>query len=136
MASYQFRTTSSFGRSGIVELQVNSVEEVELVKTFMVRLAPEIARASLRTDMPPADCAEQALFWAMHLTAKYSQFQREALRSIETQNTPQKEQPPHSGLLGQETKAAADLQQAPQDLPPGAPDLRGVRSRSSHPGSP
>jgi hypothetical protein len=86
MAAYRFRTTNASGRAGIVEFQVNSEEEVELVRSFMLRLAPEMAAACLRANLPASDCAERTIFWAMHLVARYRAFEDEALRAIETQN--------------------------------------------------
>jgi hypothetical protein len=103
MATYRFRVSKAFGRVGIVEFQVDSAQEVELVKSFMLKLAPEIARFGLRADLSPADCAERALYWAMNMTAQYTTFQREALRAIETQNPSETESTPHPGLLEKET---------------------------------
>lgn len=102
MATVKFRVAAPFSRLSLTEFQVNSVEEVELVKAFMLRIAPEIARSSLRTDTSGENNAEIALFWAMHLTSKFSQFRHEALKAIETENAapaPEQEAPKPRGTL-------------------------------------
>lgn len=102
MATYRFRTTKAFGRDGITHFAVDSAEEVEVVKAFMLRIAPEIARNSARTDTSAEDNAEMTLYWAMNLTAKYTAFAHEALRSIEKENPaqePQQETPQPRGSL-------------------------------------
>jgi hypothetical protein len=100
--NYKFRVTRPFARAGIVDFTLDSKEEVELVKSFMLRLAPEIARTALRSDLSPDDCAERTLYWAMHLTSRYTAFAHEALKALKAENpvAPQEQQtPPTRGTL-------------------------------------
>ena len=89
MASYRFQVAAPFGRTRMIDLPVNAEEEVELVRAFMLRLAPEMARTSLRSDISADDNAQHTLYWAMQLTAKFTAFKREALKAIKNKDSDQ-----------------------------------------------
>jgi hypothetical protein len=92
MAAYKFRVAAPFGRTSVVELPVSSEEEVELVQAFMLRIAPEMARTSLRSDTSVEQNAEHTLYWAMFLASKFAAFKNEALKAITPQDGTQKRQ--------------------------------------------
>lgn len=81
---------------------MDSSEQAELVKAFMLRIAPELTRKALRDSTGADVCAEQALYYAMQFAAKYSAFADEALRTVEAENPappPQPEAPRRRGTL-------------------------------------
>lgn len=108
---------------GIYEFKVESVEEVQLVKEFMLRIAPEIVHTGMRSDSPPAECAKRTLYWSMHLVSAYKAFSHEALKTLEEG-------------IGQKAEAEPNLQQAAHDISYGAQSLRNLRQSSSDPDTP
>ena len=117
--TYSFTTTGAFGKVATEEITVNNLGQIQLIKEFMLAIAPGITESSLRMDRDPKQNAEVAMRWAMHLSATYEAFRQIAEKEL----TEESIQGPGD--------AAAGIQQGPPGVsaPPSAVhDLR----RSGH----
>lgn len=109
---YRFEVPAAFGKIAVEEIEV---EDAELIKQFMVQIAPVVTAQSLQTDLAPKDSAQRTVLWAMHLAAQY-----ETLKTITAKDPARRD-------LQKEGGRAADLSGTGQEFPartPYLPDLR------------